>query len=86
MNLPLLWLEVKPFIESMKQDAGLGNRLILRFNRAGLFLFKKNGRFQVLEVGLGGRLDATNVAKPLVCVITSISLDHTQILGANWRK
>jgi dihydrofolate synthase/folylpolyglutamate synthase len=35
----------------------------------------------VLEVGLGGRLDATNVAAPLVSVITSISLDHTEVLG-----
>ncbi len=34
-----------------------------------------------LEVGLGGRLDATNVVKPLVSVITSISLDHTEHLG-----
>ncbi|MCH8745965.1 MAG: bifunctional folylpolyglutamate synthase/dihydrofolate synthase, partial [Chloroflexi bacterium] len=37
--------------------------------------------FQVIEVGLGGRLDATNVVAPAVCVITSISLDHTAILG-----
>lgn len=35
----------------------------------------------VLEVGLGGRLDATNVVTPAVTVITSISLDHTAILG-----
>jgi dihydrofolate synthase / folylpolyglutamate synthase len=35
----------------------------------------------VLEVGLGGRLDATNVATPLVSVITSISFDHTEVLG-----
>ena len=35
----------------------------------------------VLEVGLGGRLDSTNVCQPLVSVITSISLDHTQLLG-----
>lgn len=35
----------------------------------------------VLEVGLGGRLDATNVVNPLVSVITPISLDHVQILG-----
>jgi dihydrofolate synthase/folylpolyglutamate synthase len=35
----------------------------------------------VLETGLGGRLDATNVSHPLVSVITSISLDHMQILG-----
>lgn len=35
----------------------------------------------VLEVGLGGRLDSTNVCQPLVAVITSISHDHTQLLG-----
>src|SRR4030042_315660 len=35
----------------------------------------------VLEVGLGGRLDATNVVTPAIAVITSLSLDHTAILG-----
>lgn len=35
----------------------------------------------VLEVGMGGRLDATNIVKPLLSVITSIGLDHTQYLG-----
>jgi dihydrofolate synthase/folylpolyglutamate synthase len=40
----------------------------------------------VLEVGLGGRLDATNVATPLVSVITSISLDHTEVLGDTIQK
>ncbi len=35
----------------------------------------------VLEVGLGGRLDATNVCKPLVSVITNIAFDHTAYLG-----
>jgi dihydrofolate synthase/folylpolyglutamate synthase len=35
----------------------------------------------VLETGLGGRLDCTNVCRPLVNVITSIGLDHTHILG-----
>ena len=37
--------------------------------------------FQVLEVGLGGRLDATNVVAPQVCVIAPISMDHMQVLG-----
>ncbi len=36
---------------------------------------------QVIEVGLGGRLDTTNVLQPLVCGITSIGLDHTEVLG-----
>jgi len=37
--------------------------------------------YAVFEVGLGGRLDATNIVDPLVSVITSISYDHVQILG-----
>ena len=37
--------------------------------------------FAVIEVGLGGRLDATNVITPLLSVITNISLEHTQLLG-----
>jgi dihydrofolate synthase/folylpolyglutamate synthase len=35
----------------------------------------------ILEVGMGGRLDATNVVEPLISVITDISLDHTEWLG-----
>jgi len=35
----------------------------------------------VLEVGMGGRLDATNIVEPLISVITDISLDHTEWLG-----
>ncbi|MHC0447170.1 bifunctional folylpolyglutamate synthase/dihydrofolate synthase [Flavobacterium sp. 3-218] len=35
----------------------------------------------IIEVGLGGRLDATNIIMPLVSVITNIGLDHTQFLG-----
>jgi len=36
----------------------------------------------IIEVGLGGRLDSTNIITPLVSVITNIGLDHTQILGS----
>ena len=35
----------------------------------------------IMETGLGGRLDATNVCRPLVCVITTVSRDHTELLG-----
>ncbi|WP_373846287.1 bifunctional folylpolyglutamate synthase/dihydrofolate synthase [Bacteroides heparinolyticus] len=35
----------------------------------------------VIEVGLGGRLDCTNIIHPDLCIITNISLDHTQFLG-----
>lgn len=40
----------------------------------------------VVEVGLGGRLDATNVIQPVVSVITSLSLDHVQLLGDTLSK
>jgi dihydrofolate synthase/folylpolyglutamate synthase len=39
-------------------------------------------QFAVLEVGMGGRLDATNVTEPRVAVITNIDLDHTEFLGS----
>jgi dihydrofolate synthase/folylpolyglutamate synthase len=75
--------EVKPFIESMKQDTSLRQLTYFEALTALAFAYfqKKRVDFQVLEVGLGGSLDATNVARPVVCIITPISLDHTQILG-----
>jgi dihydrofolate synthase/folylpolyglutamate synthase len=48
---------------------------------AWCFYRMRKADIAVLEVGLGGRLDATNVCCPEVCVITSISLDHTAVLG-----
>lgn len=52
------------------------------------FLYFKDKKidFGVIEVGLGGRLDATNVIKPEVSVITKISLEHTLHLGNNIKK
>lgn len=49
----------------------------------GMLIFKEAGvKYLVMETGLGGRLDATNVVeKPLACIITSISRDHTEYLG-----
>lgn len=40
----------------------------------------------IIEVGLGGRLDATNIIMPLISVITNIGLDHTQFLGNTLRE
>ncbi|MBN1637546.1 MAG: bifunctional folylpolyglutamate synthase/dihydrofolate synthase [Ignavibacteriales bacterium] len=39
--------------------------------------------YAVIETGLGGRLDATNIINPLACVFTTISYEHTNILGEN---
>ncbi|MBE2224122.1 MAG: bifunctional folylpolyglutamate synthase/dihydrofolate synthase [Anaerolineae bacterium] len=46
-----------------------------------LYFARQQVDIAVVETGLGGRFDATRVVNPLVCVITSISLDHTDLLG-----
>src|SRR6185436_7251761 len=53
----------------------------------GLLAFAKNNvRAAVIEVGLGGRLDATNIVMPKVSVITSLSYDHMAVLGDTLAK
>ncbi|WOI32718.1 folylpolyglutamate synthase/dihydrofolate synthase family protein [Tritonibacter scottomollicae] len=54
---------------------------------AGLLAFSRSSAdYTLLEVGLGGRLDATNVITPEVSVITPISIDHEQFLGNTLAK
>jgi dihydrofolate synthase/folylpolyglutamate synthase len=75
--------ELEPIVESVNKQRDFGELTTFEILTAVVFAYFKKNRvdFQVLEVGLGGRLDATNVVKPDVCVITSLSLDHTEILG-----
>lgn len=49
---------------------------------AFLYFAEQQVDVAVVEVGLGGRLDCTNIIRPLVSVVTNISLDHTQFLGS----
>lgn len=68
---------IKPQIESIPQLTTFEITTALAF-----LYFKEMGvDAAVIEVGLGGRLDATNIILPVVSVITSISYDHTQVLG-----
>ena len=53
---------------------------------AFIYFVKKNVDIVILETGLGGRFDATNIIKPLISIITTISLDHTEILGKTLAK
>ena len=55
----------------------------LSFGLAISYFNKNKVDIAIIEVGLGGRLDATNIINPLMSVITNISLDHTEILGDN---
>jgi len=74
---------VRPQAAEINKSARFGCLTTFEVLTAIAFLyFRENGAaFQVLETGMGGRLDATNMVKPDVCVLTSISLDHTQVLG-----
>jgi len=69
--------EIKPVIESIPKLTTFEITTALAF----VYFQRHKVDAAVIEVGLGGRLDATNVITPRVCVITSISYDHTQILG-----
>jgi len=49
---------------------------------AFLYFVQEKVEIAVIETGLGGRLDATNIVQPCLSIITSISLDHVEILGS----
>jgi dihydrofolate synthase / folylpolyglutamate synthase len=74
---------LKPHVAAVNTRAAYGQLTTFEVLTALGFLFfaEKGTDFQVVEVGLGGRLDATNVVRPDVSVITRISLDHTEVLG-----
>jgi len=75
---------LKPGIDELrKQSDDLGHISFFDiYTTLGLLFFtEQKTDFSVLEVGMGGRLDATNVVSPLVSVITQISYDHMLSLG-----
>ena len=82
--------EVASFLEELKPAINkLGDMpSFFEIYTALAFLYFKSKKvdFAVYEVGLGGRLDATNVINPLVCAITPISYDHMQKLGSTLRE
>lgn len=69
--------EMKPHIAAVPEITTFEISTALGF----LYFARMGADFAVVEVGLGGRLDATNVVEPLVSVITSISYDHMSVLG-----
>jgi len=70
--------EMRPGVDSLKDRPSFFE---LYTALAFLYFARKDLNFVVAEVGLGGRLDATNVLRPLVCAITSLSFEHTEKLG-----
>ena len=74
---------LQPEVDEVNRRHNYGELTTFEILTALAFAFFRERRveFQVLEVGLGGRLDATNVVMPRLSVITSISLDHAAVLG-----
>ena len=75
--------ELRPIAERLAEANADDHPAFFEFMTAMAFLefARKRCDIGVLEVGLGGRLDATNIVTPEVSVITSISLDHCEYLG-----
>jgi len=82
-ELTALVEELRPEVEAVNQRAAYGRLTTFELltTLAFVHFVAKAADFQVLEVGLGGKFDATNVINPEVSVITSISLDHAEVLG-----
>ena len=74
--------EIKPFVAQVEKLTTFEITTALAF----LAFAKQGCTAAVFEVGLGGRLDATNVVTPRVSVITSLSMDHMTVLGDTLAK
>ena len=72
---------VKPIVDEMMKNNEVPTFFEVFTAMAFQLFSEKNVDFAVIEVGLGGRFDATNIVKPQVSVITNISLEHQDILG-----
>lgn len=79
---------IRPEIEAVDKKANYGKLTVFEILTTLSFAYfaEKKCQFQVMEVGMGGRFDATNVIQPEVCLLTSISLDHTEVLGDTLAK
>jgi dihydrofolate synthase/folylpolyglutamate synthase len=80
-DLAALMAEIKPAVEALESVGDAPTFFEVGTALGFLHFFRKSCDIAVIEVGLGGRFDSTNVLTPLVSIITSISLDHTQMLG-----
>jgi dihydrofolate synthase / folylpolyglutamate synthase len=75
--------QVRAVVEQIEQERIFNPFISYEVTTALALLYfqRQNVQHAVLEVGIGGRLDATNVTQPLVSVISSISFDHMNVLG-----
>ncbi|MFA5356371.1 MAG: folylpolyglutamate synthase/dihydrofolate synthase family protein [Candidatus Omnitrophota bacterium] len=87
-EISLLVSSLKPAVEDYNRYSKRGPLSFFELYTSMAFIYfkEKNVDFAVLETGLGGRFDATNVVNPLVAAITPISYEHTQYLGRTLKE
>ena len=87
-KLNVILQKIKPCLEKMRSTRKWGDLTFFEVLTALaiFYFFEEKVDWVVLETGLGGRLDATNVVSAKVCALTPISLEHTQILGGTLAK
>jgi dihydrofolate synthase/folylpolyglutamate synthase len=75
--------QVRPAIEQLREEGKLNPSTFFEaYTAMAYLLFRRRGvELAIMETGLGGRLDATNTCEPVACAITTLGLDHTEILG-----
>ena len=73
--------QLYPFLKRHKKSADYSTFFEIMTAAAWLYFFQQKVNLAIMEVGLGGRLDATNIITPLVSVITKIDFDHVDKLG-----
>lgn len=78
--------KILPAIKTLRQDFTHPTYFEIATALAFIYFAREQVDFAVIEVGLGGRLDATNVITPLVSIITSIGLEHQDVLGETLKE
>lgn len=80
--------DVIDFVENYRNSGFDGTPSFFELTSTMAFDYFRKSKvdYAVIEVGLGGRLDSTNIITPILSVITNISFDHTQFLGDTLEK
>ncbi len=87
-GVPITDDDIHKFVSLYKKDIeSIGASFFESVTAMGFWYFhRENVDITIMETGLGGRLDSVTICNPLLAVITTISLDHTEILGDTIEK
>ncbi|MFN3410737.1 MAG: bifunctional folylpolyglutamate synthase/dihydrofolate synthase [Exilispira sp.] len=78
--------DIQEYVINIKNKEEIPSYFDIFTELAFLYFFKEKVDLAIIEVGLGGRLDSTNIINPLISVITSITFEHTEVLGKTLKK